>query len=191
MGYLICKKCNGYYKLKEDESIVDFESCECGGKFTYDKSLDDINKNYGNSETIEEKELKENVNKPALATKKFPIRLVGIIIGVIIIFAVKILFYSTSSDFFYLLFYLLCIFGGLVTSLIAGGNYKEGAINGFIAGFIGGALSLLYLGYNQFYYGIYGLAGLIGYIIGVSIVPAILSLIGGLISIFMVKHFKK
>lgn len=32
MHYLICEKCDGYYKLREGESIDDFYSCECGGK---------------------------------------------------------------------------------------------------------------------------------------------------------------
>ncbi|MDD3753621.1 MAG: hypothetical protein PHQ17_03540 [Methanobacterium sp.] len=33
MKYLICENCEGYYHLKEGESLDDFESCECGGKF--------------------------------------------------------------------------------------------------------------------------------------------------------------
>jgi len=32
MPYLICDKCDGYYKLHEGENINDFHSCECGGK---------------------------------------------------------------------------------------------------------------------------------------------------------------
>ena len=31
MGYLVCDKCRGYYKLEPDESPDDFEDeCECG-----------------------------------------------------------------------------------------------------------------------------------------------------------------
>ncbi len=33
--YVLCEKCNGYYKLEEDESPEDFESCHCGGKLIY------------------------------------------------------------------------------------------------------------------------------------------------------------
>lgn len=36
MGYLICEKCKGYYKLRPDESPKDFsDTCECGGKLIY------------------------------------------------------------------------------------------------------------------------------------------------------------
>ena len=34
-GYLICDNCKGYYKLQENESPKDFESCQCGGKLEY------------------------------------------------------------------------------------------------------------------------------------------------------------
>lgn len=43
MGYLVCEKCGGYYELKEGESIDDFDGCECGGKFRYVESLDEVN----------------------------------------------------------------------------------------------------------------------------------------------------
>lgn len=33
MEYLVCEKCGGYYLLMEGESIDDFDSCQCGGKF--------------------------------------------------------------------------------------------------------------------------------------------------------------
>lgn len=33
--YVWCEKCNGYYKMEEDESPEDFESCHCGGKLVY------------------------------------------------------------------------------------------------------------------------------------------------------------
>lgn len=39
MPYLICKKCEGYYKLKEGESLKDFEECECGGSLRQVESL--------------------------------------------------------------------------------------------------------------------------------------------------------
>ena len=35
MNYLICEDCGGYYHLQEGESIGDFESCECGGRFYF------------------------------------------------------------------------------------------------------------------------------------------------------------
>ena len=38
--YVWCKNCNGYYKLEEDESPDDFESCHCGGKLVYTEKLE-------------------------------------------------------------------------------------------------------------------------------------------------------
>ena len=40
-GYLVCDKCNGYYQLQEEESLKDFESCECGGTLKFKKKLDE------------------------------------------------------------------------------------------------------------------------------------------------------
>lgn len=40
MGYLVCRKCGGYYELQEGESPEDFEKCECGGVIEYFESLD-------------------------------------------------------------------------------------------------------------------------------------------------------
>ncbi|MGF7119201.1 DUF1616 domain-containing protein [Methanobacterium oryzae] len=37
--YLICRECNGIYKLKPGESLKDFESCLCGGKLEYTKHI--------------------------------------------------------------------------------------------------------------------------------------------------------
>lgn len=41
MGYLICKKCGGYYELQQGESPDDFGECNCGGKLRYVESLND------------------------------------------------------------------------------------------------------------------------------------------------------
>ena len=38
-GYLVCSECNGYYKLKRDETPEDFEKCECGSSLTYYESM--------------------------------------------------------------------------------------------------------------------------------------------------------
>lgn len=39
-GYLVCDKCNGYYKLKASESPEDFaDKCQCGGKLEYRDSI--------------------------------------------------------------------------------------------------------------------------------------------------------
>jgi len=43
-GYLVCKKCGGYYQLQSNESPDDFSStCECGGKLKHLKNIDELN----------------------------------------------------------------------------------------------------------------------------------------------------
>ncbi len=157
-----CFKC-------EAENPDNAQYCaECGNKL--------------NSETIkrEDKELKENLNEPLLDTK----RLIGIIIGVIIIFTVRSLLHFVNGNYILYIAWILTAFGGLVVSFIAGGNYKDGAINGFIAGFIAGVLLFFYLGESG---GTIYLATLFGF----SLSFAILSLIGGLMGIIFVKHIRK
>jgi hypothetical protein len=39
-GYLFCENCKGYYELQPDETLADFESCQCGGKLKHLKTLD-------------------------------------------------------------------------------------------------------------------------------------------------------
>jgi hypothetical protein len=38
-GYLVCGKCGGYYALEADESLEDFEECQCGGKLKHQESI--------------------------------------------------------------------------------------------------------------------------------------------------------
>ena len=33
--YIVCENCRSYYKLKEGESLDDFEACRCGGRLKY------------------------------------------------------------------------------------------------------------------------------------------------------------
>jgi hypothetical protein len=136
------------------------------------------------SETIErkDKELKENLNKPSLTTKRFPLGLIGIIINVIIIFTVRLLLNHISDSILYV-FWVLTAFGGLVASFIAGGNYKYGAIMVLLPGLL--QIVLLFFLFRDSGGTIF-LASLFGY----SIAFAILSLIGGLIGIFLLKRFK-
>jgi hypothetical protein len=55
MGYLICKKCGGYYELQPGESPDDFGNCECGGEFIYSDTLDELDGDYnGTVETVGE-----------------------------------------------------------------------------------------------------------------------------------------
>jgi hypothetical protein len=38
-GYLVCERCNGYYKLGPGESPDDFSLCQCHGKLSYYESI--------------------------------------------------------------------------------------------------------------------------------------------------------
>lgn len=44
MGYLVCDKCNGTYRLKHGESPSDFSGCSCGGNLRYVSSLNSRSK---------------------------------------------------------------------------------------------------------------------------------------------------
>jgi hypothetical protein len=48
MGYLVCNRCGGYYRLHEGESPDEFQDrCECGGKLEYYDNLGGkLNKGY-------------------------------------------------------------------------------------------------------------------------------------------------
>lgn len=41
MGFLVCEKCGGYYKLQDGESPDDFEQCHCGGRLKYYRYISD------------------------------------------------------------------------------------------------------------------------------------------------------
>jgi hypothetical protein len=68
-GYLICHNCKGYYELKDNESIEDFNGCECGNPLTFHENIDDLfrvnpNKNYNDvlSEYDEYAELQQIID---------------------------------------------------------------------------------------------------------------------------------
>ncbi|GEM_PF-1239399 len=61
-GYLVCEKCKGRYELQDDESLEDFESCECGGSLKYFEyqnpesnglDVESVNRNVAESNEIE------------------------------------------------------------------------------------------------------------------------------------------
>ncbi len=46
MGYLICDKCRGYYKLQPGELPADFtDKCPCGGNLRFGMSRDVVGEN--------------------------------------------------------------------------------------------------------------------------------------------------
>ncbi len=42
MGYLICDTCNDVYKLQEEESPDEFDTCQCGGNLEYYETLQEF-----------------------------------------------------------------------------------------------------------------------------------------------------
>jgi len=186
MSYLVCEKCSGRYKLKKNETIDDFEGCECGGKLKYvqnpntdpDEELDSINKvkvdniknNETNSNTGEDKTLKESKNSNEL------IRAIAIIIGILIVLIPAFLFVNQDYSL------LLLIIGGFVTSFIAGGKNEDGAINGAIIGLTAGFILLVFKGNFVFSNDIAGDIGVIIYeMLGVLLLLVLFSLVGGII----------
>lgn len=68
MGYLICSKCKGYYKLKSGESANDFiNECGCGGKIRYIENLDIVDPQW-RPVTIAKKKTKKEIFSEKIKT---------------------------------------------------------------------------------------------------------------------------
>jgi hypothetical protein len=129
MGYLICNKCEGYYQLQEGESPKDFDRCQCGGTLEYVEEIENQKTGYKLLQTVNFR------------------RIIGVVIGTAVIM-VSFLISSPdpySATFVYnnnISFYLWAA-GGFIAALIAGGNIRSGASNGFYAACISGLLVLI------------------------------------------------
>ena len=89
MPYLVCKKCNGYYEIKEGESPEDFAHCQCGGELKYIETLEELNYyNLSRSNNDEGSKKASSINKTKL----------GLIGTVMICLVVAGLFYSFSPS---------------------------------------------------------------------------------------------
>lgn len=116
MGYLICDKCKGYYKLRPDESPGDFESCSCGGTLNYASSL-------------KEKE-KQKFNLDP--------RISRLILGVLIVLIPNFIF--NSNLLFFTLYGIPLFLAGFVSSLFVEGSIKDGTLNGARVGLFSGLI---------------------------------------------------
>jgi hypothetical protein len=73
MGYLICSKCKGYYKLKSGESPKDFISeCDCGGKIRYIENLDIVDPQWKPVTITKKKTQKEIFSEKIKTVTKVP-----------------------------------------------------------------------------------------------------------------------
>ncbi|MCZ3366767.1 MULTISPECIES: TIGR04086 family membrane protein [Methanobacterium] len=219
MSYLICKKCGGYYKLKEGEKPDEFEACECGGTLRYvqnfnahfDEELDPINEfnicpdcgiensageKYCKScgKMIKDTKNEENnsdANKNVLksTSNKWILRAVAIIVGILIVVIPTLIFVDSNYAL------LLLLIGGIVASLIAGGKSEDGAINGIVVGVIAAILILSLRGNFLFIDDVlFNIEIFIFEMSGAILILALFGLIGGVIGIsireFLIKAEK-
>jgi hypothetical protein len=88
--YLICDRCNKYYKLKKGESPGYFDSCQCGNEFKYyetmngylsDKRQDDSS--YG----TDSGSMLNLWNKLGIEVKIIPLAILALILTFVIVFS--------------------------------------------------------------------------------------------------------
>lgn len=166
MGYLICEKCKGYYELQQGESPEDFDRCQCGGDLDY---VEDIDLRF--------------IDKLNLR------RIIGVFIGAGIMLLSFYIFSADpySASFVYNDNTALFIWGagGMIAALIAGGNIRSGASNGFYAATISGVLVIIFSYYIKTnYFTSSSLADNIAFFAALCVVylliPSIFSISGGL-----------
>ncbi|WP_424356231.1 DUF5518 domain-containing protein [Methanobacterium sp. MBAC-LM] len=206
MSYLICKKCGGYYKLKEGEKPEEFEACDCGGSLRYvqnfnahfDEELDPINEfnicpdcgieNFADEKYCkscgkmikdtknEENSADANKNVLKFTSNKWILRAVAIIIGILIVVIPTFLFANSNYAL------LLLLIGGIVASLITGGKSEDGAINGIVVGVIAALLILSLRGNFLFIDDVlFNIEIFIFEMSGAILILALFGLIGGVI----------
>ncbi len=91
LGYLVCDKCGGQYKLKEGENPEDFEEhCECGGKLEYFEGLSRAPMKKENSKTSENNLVNKDTTSKSIKfssntkSRKTKYLLIGLIIVLIV-----------------------------------------------------------------------------------------------------------
>lgn len=178
MGYLICKKCNGYYKLQEGESPEDFRECQCGGKLNY----------------VESMKRSENLKNKFKLSSKITLRIVGVTFGALIMLVPCYLFSpipATSSFVFDSTnSFILWGAGGFLAAVIAGGKIINGPSNGFYAAIISGfVVIILFYMMSANYFNSPSSADNIAFFAALAVVymliPAIFSMLGGLVGILI------
>lgn len=88
-GYLVCKKCNGFYQLEDGEAGDDFDECQCGGELVFHRKKLQIDEKRDFHERLERK-LQENRDKDkeylkkSKPTKDFSPNIIHVIIGLLV-----------------------------------------------------------------------------------------------------------
>jgi len=182
MGYLKCDDCAGYYELQEGEYPEDFDSCHCGGHLEYTDELADLK------------------FKDKLISYINIKRIVAVLVGGMIMLLSFYLFspdpYSANFAYNDNASFYIWFAGGLVAALLAGGNIRSGASNGFYSAILSGLLVIIYfyLITNNYFNNpvLADNLALFAALCAVYLfIPAIFSVSGGLIAIIARKTFKK
>lgn len=212
MSYLVCENCEGYYKLEQDESPEDFESCQCGGKLRYiqnfdshfDEEMDPLNEvnicpSCGTENLANEKYCKScnnlikaednkknqhNSSKTIDENKSQGNVLMRILIVIAGILIVLIPQLIYNQDYALTLLFI----GGFIVGLISRKDYEEMALNGVVVGLVAG-LYLLIFRSNIVYSGDGSYIGFLLFeIIGPLLILIIFALFGALVAI-LIKYF--
>ena len=99
MPYLICKKCNKYYKLKKGESPKDFHTCECGNELEYYETMEDYlnGKRQGDSDyNADWGDIFNSWSNMGIEVKIIPIVVIALILTLIIAFSGALNIFDTS-----------------------------------------------------------------------------------------------
>lgn len=102
-GYLICKKCGGYYELQLGESPEDFDSCQCGGELEY-YALQKPEKDYNTPKNPPEVHEVKSIPQSSHTDNGTIIKIVVLV--VILLFLLSI-FPAVIGLFFYRGFYMV------------------------------------------------------------------------------------
>ena len=120
MGYLVCEKCGGYYKLQPGESPEDFDNeCECGGKLKYYTNF--TSEGVFTNEAPENPKSKESLFKKILTYDldlKLELKLYGILMIAFAIaeFVFSYIIISFQAPFFLL---ILSLIMGFILAFLA------------------------------------------------------------------------
>lgn len=173
MGYLICNKCGGYYELQEGEYPENFDRCQCGGNLGY----------------VEE--IKDSKSSRKLLSSLNTRRISGIVIGAAVMLVSFLISspdpLSPSFAYYTATSFYIWGAGGVAAALIAGGNIRSGASNGFYAASISGLLVIMTYFYmiNPGYLTGSSLADSLAFFAALCVVylliPGIFSMVGGLL----------
>ena len=191
MGYLVCERCGGCYELKPGESPEDFEKCECGGTLHFVEKLDQNVEN-----PVKNRNKDNSTDSKTKSSKK--IIITGLTFGTLIMLIPYIIFSGSLYVFGNWLALVLWVIAGFITAYITNGKLKSGIVNGFLIAVLSGVVFLIVsiILSNDMFVGlgsdlVYDFGFLIGRFILCMLIPAVFSIIGGVLGVFIHSKWKK